>query len=72
LITRLKRQSEKDIDPKTGKFKTMSPKEYKERVEKTDTDFLQFLKDTVANEKEWESDLEAFEGFLDKEFGPSK
>lgn len=71
LITRLKRQSENDIDPKTGKFRPLTPEEYKERVKNTDVDFLQFLKDTVANEKEWEQDLNAFEGFLDKEFGPA-
>lgn len=71
LITRLKRQSENDIDPKTGKFKPMKSKEYKERVKSTDVDFMEFLKDTVANEEEWERDLEAFEGFLDKEFGPA-
>jgi len=71
LISMLKRQSEKDIDPKTGKFKTMKPEEYKERVKSTDVDFIQFLKDTVANEQEWEKDLGAFEGFLDKQFGPT-
>ena len=71
LITRLKRQSENDIDPKTGKFRPLTPEEYKDRVKNTDVDFLQFLKDTVANEKEWEQDLNAFEGFLDKEFGPA-
>lgn len=71
LITRLKRQSENDIDPKTGKFRAMTAKEYKERAKSTDTDFIQFLKDTVANEQEWERDLEAFEGFLNKEFGPT-
>jgi len=71
LITRLKRLSEEDRDPKTGKFKTMTTKEYKDRVKSTDTDFIQFLKDTVANEQEWERDLESFEGFLDKKFGPT-
>jgi len=71
LITRLKRESERDIDPKTGKFRTMTTKEYKERAKSTDVDFIQFLKDTVANEQEWERDLEAFEGFLDREFSPA-
>jgi len=71
LITKLKRQSEKDIDPKTGKFKSMSSEEYKERVKSTDVDFIQFLKDTIANKEEWERDLEAFEDLLDREFGPA-
>ncbi|KAL9180400.1 hypothetical protein ACHAXT_008370 [Thalassiosira profunda] len=71
LIERLKRQSEKNIDPKTGKFKAMSAQEYRERVKSTDADFTQFLRDTVANEKEWEQDLDAFKGFLDREFGPA-
>ncbi|KAL3784211.1 hypothetical protein ACHAW5_005263 [Stephanodiscus triporus] len=70
LITRLKRQSERDVDPKTGKFKSMTPSEYKQRVKSTDVDIIQFLKDTVANEQELKNDLNAFEGFLDKEIGP--
>jgi len=70
LITRLKRESERDIDPKTGKFKSMTPSEYRQRVKSTDVDFIQFLKDTVANEQELRNDLSAFEGFLDKEIGP--
>ena len=70
LITKLKRQSERDIDPKTGKFKTMSPSEYKDRVKSTDVDFLQFLKDTVANEQELQNDLDAFQGLLERKFGP--
>jgi len=70
LITRLKRASKNDIDPKTGKFKKMTPEEYKKRAKNTDTDFMQFLKDTVLNEKEYEQDLNAFEGFLDREVGP--
>jgi len=70
LITRLKRASENDIDPRTGKFKKMTPEEYKKRAKSTDTDFMQFLKDTVLNEKEYEQDLNAFEGFLDREVGP--
>ncbi len=70
LITRLKRQSERDIDPKTGKFKTMTPSEYKDRVKSTDVDFLQFLKDTVANEQELQNDFDAFQGLLERKFGP--
>ena len=70
LITRLKRASENDIDPKTGKFKRMTPEEYKKRAKSTDSDFMQFLRDTVLNEKEYEQDLNAFEGFLDREVGP--
>eukprot|EP00986_Skeletonema_menzelii_P001728 scaffold469_cov139-Skeletonema_menzelii.AAC.10 len=71
LITRLKKQSEKDIDPKTGKFKAMSARDYKERAKSTDVDWIKALKDTIANEEEFERDLEAFEGLLDKEFGPA-
>ena len=32
LIARLKHQSEKDVDPGTGKVRTMTAKEYKERA----------------------------------------
>ena len=70
LIMRLKRASENDIDPKTGKFKKMTPEEYKKRAKSTDVDFMQFLRETVLNEKEYEQDLNAFEGFLDREVGP--
>jgi hypothetical protein len=71
LITKLKRQSERDIDPKTGKFKTMTPSEYKDRVKSTDVDFLQFLKDTIANEQELQNDFDAFQGLLERNFGPA-
>ena len=71
LIERLKRASERDIDPKTGKFKSMSQQEYKERAKSTDADVGSFLKDTIANEQEWKRDEEAFEGFLEREFGPA-
>lgn len=71
LITRLKRQSEKNVDPRTGKYRIMTHQEYIDRVEATDVDFVRFLKDTVASEKEWQRDLAAFEGFLDKVFGPT-
>jgi hypothetical protein len=70
LITRLKRESERDIDPKTGKFKSMTPSEFRQRVKSADVDFIEFLKDTVANEQELQNDLNAFEGFLDKEIAP--
>jgi hypothetical protein len=71
LISRLKQQSLlRDIDPKTGKYKVMTPNEYKHRVQTTDVDFLQFLKDTVGNEKEIKADLTAFEGLIKKEIGP--
>merc|ERR1711957_1057482 len=70
LLTRLKRQSEKNVDPRTGKYKIMTHQEYIDRAESTDADFVQFLRDTVASEKEWQRDLKAFEGFLDKAFGP--
>jgi hypothetical protein len=69
LIARLKKKSERDIDPKTGKFKAMSAKDYKERVYKSDIDWIHALKDTIANEEEFERDLEAFEGLLEKELG---
>lgn len=48
----------------------MSQKEYEERARKLDFDWIQFLKDTVSNEQEFEQDLEAFQGLLDREFGP--
>jgi hypothetical protein len=71
LISRLKQQSLlRDIDPKTGKYKVMTPNEYKHRVQTTDVDFLQFLKDTIGNEKEIKADLTAFEGLIKKEIDP--
>jgi hypothetical protein len=71
LISRLKEQSLlRDMDPKTGKYKIMTPNEYKHRVQTTDVDFLQFLKDTIGNEKELKADLTAFEGLINKEIGP--
>ncbi|KAL7473386.1 hypothetical protein ACHAXS_013838 [Conticribra weissflogii] len=69
IIARLKRESEKDLDPKTGKFKVMSKEEFNERAP-SDFDFVKFLKDTVLNEEEYERDLEAFEGLLGSKFGP--
>ena len=71
LIARLRVLSEKDVDPRTGKYHVMTHQEYVDRVEATDVDFVRFLKDTVASEKEWQRDLAAFEGFLDKVFGPA-
>ena len=70
LIARLKRESEKDIDPKTGKFKVMTAKEFKERAP-SDFDFLKYLKDSLTNNEEFERDLEAFEGLLEQKFGPA-
>ena len=71
LIARLKQQSlERDIDPKTGKYRVMTPLQYKQRVQSTDVDFIQFLKDTIGNEKEIKADLNAFEGMIVKEIGP--
>jgi hypothetical protein len=71
LISRLKEQSLlRDMDPKTGKYKVMTPNEYKHRVQTTDVDFIQFLKDTIGNEKEIKADLTAFEGLIMKEIGP--
>ena len=48
----------------------MTPSEFCQRVKSADVDFIEFLKDTVANEQELRNDLSAFEGFLDKEIGP--
>ncbi len=48
----------------------MTPSEFCQRVKSADVDFIEFLKDTVANEQELQNDLNAFEGFLDKEIAP--
>eukprot|EP00586_Coscinodiscus_wailesii_P018511 CAMPEP_0172501602 /NCGR_PEP_ID=MMETSP1066-20121228/151334_1 /TAXON_ID=671091 /ORGANISM="Coscinodiscus wailesii, Strain CCMP2513" /LENGTH=330 /DNA_ID=CAMNT_0013276481 /DNA_START=198 /DNA_END=1190 /DNA_ORIENTATION=- len=69
LITRLKKRSEKDIDPKTGKFKTMTQKEFKDRAP-SDFDFLGYLKQSITNTEEFERDLDAFKGLLENKFGP--
>mmetsp|Transcript_17791 Transcript_17791/g.36463 ORF Transcript_17791/g.36463 Transcript_17791/m.36463 type:complete len:420 (-) Transcript_17791:163-1422(-) len=68
LISRLKRQSEKDIDPKTGKYKVMSKKQFVERS-KSDIDFKNYLEDTIRIEEEFEKDLEAFEEVVQSELG---
>jgi hypothetical protein len=69
LIARLKRESQKDVDPKTGMFKAMTGKDFKARAP-SDFDFLQYLKDSVTNNQEFERDLDAFKGLLDKKLGP--
>ena len=66
LISKLKRQSEKDIDPRTGKFKSMSRRDFNSRAP-ADFDFLEYLKGSVANTEEFERDLGAFKEFLEKE-----
>jgi hypothetical protein len=65
LISRLKRESERDLDPKTGKFKSMTSKDFKARAP-SDFDFLQYLKESVTNNQEFERDLDAFKGLLEK------
>lgn len=67
LISRLKRESQKDIDPKTGKFRYMSKNDFRGRAP-SDFDFLSFLKETLENTDEFERDLEAFEGLLESKF----
>jgi len=68
LISRLKRQSEKDVDPKTGKYKVMSKKQFVERS-KSDIDFKNYLEDTIRIEEQFEKDLEAFEEVVQSELG---
>ena len=68
LISKLKAQSEKDVDPKTGKFKIMSRKEFKARAP-SDFDFAEYLKKTLTNNDEYERDLEAFKGLLENRLG---
>ncbi|KAL7473387.1 hypothetical protein ACHAXS_013839 [Conticribra weissflogii] len=68
LISRLKQQSERDVDPKTGKYKVMSKKQFVERS-KSDIDFKNYLEDTIRIEEEFEKDLEAFEEVVQSEFG---
>jgi hypothetical protein len=71
LITRLKRESEMFRDPVTGKFKPLSQDEFKKRALKseTDYDYLEILKDSITKNEEFERDLEAFEGLLERNFG---
>jgi hypothetical protein len=69
LIARLKRESESDMDPKTGKFKAMTGKDFKARAP-SDFDFLQYLKESVTNNQEFERDLDAFKGLLEKGYKP--
>ena len=71
LITKLKRESEMFRDPETGKFKPMSQEEFKRRALSTETeyDYIQILRDSLTNNQEFEQDLEAFEGLLERNFG---
>ena len=71
LITKLKRESELYRDPETGKFKPMSQDEFKKRALSTETDYdyLQMLKDSLTKNEEFERDLEAFEGLVERNFG---
>lgn len=69
LIARLKRESQKDVDPRTGRFKAMNRNDFKARAP-SDFDFLQYLKESVTNNQEFERDLDAFKGLLDTKFGP--
>jgi len=69
LISKLKRESEIYRDPSTGKFKPMTQMEFKKRAASTDYDYLQILKDSVTKNDEFERDLEAFEGLLERNFG---
>mmetsp|Transcript_450 Transcript_450/g.610 ORF Transcript_450/g.610 Transcript_450/m.610 type:complete len:350 (+) Transcript_450:78-1127(+) len=68
LIAILKRESQKDVDPKTGKFKPMTGKDFKAR-KPVDFEFLQLLKESVTNNQEFERDVDAFKGLLEKRFG---
>ncbi|KAL7477108.1 hypothetical protein ACHAW6_004041 [Cyclotella cf. meneghiniana] len=69
LISKLKRESELYRDPLTGKFKPMTQMEFKKRAASTDYDYLKILKDSLTNNDEFERDLEAFEGLLERNFG---
>ena len=71
LISKLKRESELFRDPETGKFKPMSQDEFKNRAiqSEKDYDYLQILKDSLTKNEEFERDIEAFEGLLEKNFG---
>ncbi|KAL3799793.1 hypothetical protein HJC23_010443 [Cyclotella cryptica] len=69
LISKLKRESELYRDPLTGKFRPMTQTEFKKRAASTDYDYLQILKDSVTKNDEFEQDLEAFEGLLERNFG---
>lgn len=71
LITKLKRESELYRDPETGKFKPMSQDEFKKRALSTETDYdyMQILKDSLTKNEEFERDLEAFEGLVERNFG---
>lgn len=71
LISKLKRESELFRDPETGKFKPMSQDEFKKRAIQSEKnyDYLQILKDSLTKNEEFERDIEAFEGLLEKNFG---
>jgi len=69
LIAKLKRQSEKYLDPKTGKFKPMASEELRGKFDSIassfpDVDYTQYLKDSVKGNEEFEQDLEKMKELL--------
>ena len=59
LITKLKAQSAKDIDPKTGKYKIMTKVEFESRAP-SDFDFLKYLQEDLAKDEVFQRDLDFF------------
>ena len=59
LITKLKQKSESYIDPKTGKYKSMSRQEFESKVP-TDFDFIKYLKEDLTKDQVFLNDLDFF------------
>ena len=72
LIAKLKRQSERYFDLKTGKFKPMASEELRGKFgiasdasfSFPDVDYTQYLKDSLKGNEEFEQDLEKMKELL--------
>ena len=67
LIARLKWQSERRIDPKTGKYMSMSPDEYKGKLTQPviPFEYMQYLKDSMKSDEQFERNLVDMRGIVE-------
>jgi hypothetical protein len=67
LIARLKWQSERRIDPKTGKYMSMSPDEYKGKLSQPviPFEYMQYLKDSMKSDEQFERNLVDMRGIVE-------
>lgn len=67
LIARLKWQSERRIDPKTGKYMSMSPNEYKGKLSQPviPFEYKQFLKESMKIDEQFQHNLVDIRGIVE-------